>query len=56
MTVWGQVAYSGRWSPATRRGDERWWQRRRRETDAWTDDYFLVPFGPGAGAEVRIIR
>ena len=54
--VWGENAFSGRWSAATRRSHPRWWEHREEDTDAWTDDYFFVPFGLAEGTEIRLVR
>ncbi len=54
--VWGEVEFSGRYCWDTRRGYPHWFARREPETEAWTDDYFFVPFGLAEGAEIRFVE
>jgi len=50
---WGEVAFSGSYSRETGRAYPRWYEDREQDTDAWTDDYFFLPFGLG-GVTVRL--
>ena len=43
--AWGEIAFSGRYCRETNRGYDRWYNDRRVDTDAWTDDYYFVRFG-----------
>ena len=53
---WGWHAYEGAFCEETGARYPRWYEDRSEDTDAWTEDYFFVPFGLDGPAEVVVLR
>lgn len=49
---WGEIAFSGRWDWETDYGNTYWYKDRSKDTPAWSDNYYFMPFGPG---RVRVV-
>ncbi|MFW5863914.1 MAG: glycosyl hydrolase [bacterium] len=44
---WGPGAFSGRWDQDTNEGFPGWYKNREKDTAAWSDNYYFLPFGLG---------
>ena len=53
--AWGENAFSGRYASRLRKTYPRWYEQREQETDAWTDDSFVVRFGLAGHVEIRYL-
>ena len=55
-SCWGENDYSGAYCAQTGKSFPKWYLNREKDTDAWTEDYFFVPFGLGEGTRIDYLQ